>query len=190
MTQLHRLAIFTGGASGHDALYQQCVQELGAALAEAGLGVVYGGGHVGLMGHLADAALQAAGEVIGVIPQVLVDREEAHQGLSRLEIVEDMHTRKARFAELGEGFVALPGGMGTLEELFEVWTWQYLNIHSKPVALYNVGGFWGPLLQMIDHQVAEGFIADWRRDALVVADEPADLIAQLRAWSPPSCDRR
>lgn len=180
------MAIFTGGASGRDTVYERSAREVGAALAEAGLGVVCGGGRVGLMGHIAEAALRAGGEVIGVIPQVLVDREEAHRGLSRLEVVADMHTRKARFAELSEAFVALPGGMGTLEELFEVWTWQYLNIHSKPVALYNVGGFWEPLLQMIDHQVAEGFIADWRRDALVVADEPADLIAQLRSWRPPN----
>lgn len=188
MTELNRLSIFTGSATGHDLTYQQQVRTLGAALAEAGVGVVYGGGKVGLMGQIADSALEAGGEVIGVIPEVLVEREAAHRGLTQLELVADMHTRKARLGELGDAFVTLPGGMGTLEELFEVWTWQYLGIYAKPVALYNTKGFWNPLLKMIDHQVDEGFIAGWRRDALVIADTPEDLITQLRAWEPPAED--
>lgn len=188
MTELNRITVFTGGASGHDLAYQQEVRGLGAELGWAGIGLVYGGGKVGLMGQIADSALEAGGQVVGVIPEVLMEREVAHLGLTQLEIVPDMHIRKARLGALGDAFVALPGGMGTLEELFEVWTWQYLGLHTKPVALYNTKGFWSPLLEMIDHQVAEGFIAGWRRDALVVADTPGDLIAQLRAWQPPAQD--
>ncbi|GAA1813849.1 LOG family protein [Nesterenkonia flava] len=188
MTNLTQLSIFTGGASGHDLTYQREVRRFGAAVAQAGIGIVYGGGKVGLMGQVADAALEAGGEVTGIIPEVLTEREVAHQGLTHLEVVPDMHTRKARLGELGDAFVTLPGGMGTLEELFEVWTWQYLGIYAKPVALYNTKGFWNPLLKMIDHQVAEGFIAGWRRDALVIADTPEDLLDQLRAWEPPAQD--
>lgn len=169
-------------------MHRETTRRLGAALAEAGIAVVYGGGRVGLMGTIADSALEAGGEVIGVIPEVLVEREVAHEGLTDLEVVPDMHARKARMAQLGDAFVALPGGMGTLEELFEVWTWQYLGIHAKPVALYSPEGFWDPLLAMIDHQVAEGFIADWRRDALVTAADPDRLISQLQAWRPPAHD--
>ncbi|WP_223881123.1 LOG family protein [Nesterenkonia ebinurensis] len=182
MTELKRITVFTGGASGHDLTYQQEVRNLGTSLAQAGIGVVYGGGKVGLMGQVADSALEAGGEVVGVIPEVLMEREVAHHGVTDLQVVPDMHVRKAQLGELGDAFVALPGGMGTLEELFEVWTWQYLGIHAKPVALYNTKGFWNPLLEMIDHQVEEGFIAAWRRDALVIAEEPEELIGKLRGW--------
>lgn len=180
-----RLTVFTGSATGADLVYQRQTRGLGAALAHAGLDLVYGGGKVGLMGQIADAALEAGGEVHGVIPEVLVQKEIGHTGLTRLEVVADMHARRTRMAELGDGFVALPGGMGTLEEFFEVWTWQYLGLHRKPVGLYNVHGFWDPLLRMIDHMVAEGFMARWRREALVISSEPEDLIAQLRRWQPP-----
>jgi len=159
---------------------------LGTALANAGISVVYGGGKVGLMGQIADATLEAHGTVHGVIPEVLMDSEVGHHGLSSLEVVADMHSRKSRMAELGDGFIALPGGMGTLEEFFEVWTWQYLGLHTKPVGLYNVKGFWDPLLVMVDHMVAEGFMAAWRRDALVISSDPQDLIQQLRVWEPAS----
>ncbi|WP_246836164.1 TIGR00730 family Rossman fold protein [Nesterenkonia sp. NBAIMH1] len=183
MAELNRLTVFTGSASGADLAYQRETRRLGAALAEADVEVVYGGGKVGLMGQIADSTLEAGGRVTGVIPEVLVSREVAHRGLTELEIVEDMHARKARMAELGDAFVTLPGGMGTLEELFEAWTWQYLGLHTKPVALYGTKRFWDPLVEMIDHQVAEGFIAEWRRDALVVADTPDELISTLRAWT-------
>ncbi len=178
------LTVFTGSASGTDPDYAEEIRELGTALAAAGIGVVYGGATVGLMGHIADAALEAGGEVRGVIPEVLMNREVAHQGLTSLELVPDMHARKSRMAELGDGFLALPGGMGTLEEFFEVWTWQYLGLHAKPVGLYNLKGFWDPLLSMVDHMVAEGFLSPARRDALVISADPQDLIHQLRAWSP------
>ncbi|GAB3842034.1 LOG family protein [Nesterenkonia populi] len=188
MTDLQKLTVFTGSASGADLAYQRETRRLGAALAQSGVEVVYGGGKVGLMGQMADSVIEAGGRVTGVIPEVLVEREIAHQRLTQLEVVEDMHARKARMGQLGDAFLSLPGGMGTLEELFEVWTWQYLGIHAKPVALYNTAGFWDPLLSMIDHQVAEGFIAEWRRDALVIADTPEGLISQLRAWKPPRED--
>lgn len=178
------LTVFTGSASGADPDYTTAARELGADLAAAGFSVVYGGATVGLMGQIADAALEAGGEVHGVIPEVLMNREVAHQGLTSLELVPDMHTRKSRMAELGDGFLALPGGMGTLEEFFEVWTWQYLGLHAKPVGLYNVKGFWDPLLSMVDHMVAQGFMSPARRDALVISADPQDLIHQLRAWTP------
>lgn len=183
---LRHLTLFTGSSAGRDARYATAVRELAEALAVRGVGVVYGGGRVGLMGEVADAALGAGGEVLGVMPQALVDGEIAHPGLTRLEVVADMHERKLRMGELGDGFVALPGGAGTLEELFEVWTWQQLGIHAKPVALYDVGGFWRPLLAMVDHMVAEGFLAATYRDALVVADTPHDLLAALDAWQAPA----
>lgn len=185
MSEISHLTVFTGSATGADLGYQREVRRLGTQLAHEGIGVVFGGGRVGLMGHIADAALEAGGEAHGVIPDVLVEREAAHPGLTRLDVVADMHERKRRMAEHGDAFIALPGGMGTLEEFFEAWTWQYLNIHHKPVGLYNIGGFWDPLLAMVDHMVAEGFMAEWRRDALVISDEPQELIAALRAWSLP-----
>lgn len=180
-----RLTIFTGSATGADLIYQRQVRTLGAALARADVELVYGGGRVGLMGQAADAVLEVGGQVHGVIPEVLVQKEIGHTGLTRLEVVADMHARKTRMAELGDGFIALPGGMGTLEEFFEVWTWQYLDLHRKPVGLYNIHGFWNPLLSMVDHMVSEGFMAQWRRDALVISEEPEDLIVQLRSWRPP-----
>ena len=183
---LRRLTLFTGSSPGRDPRYAAAVRDLAAEQAGRGDGVVYGGGRVGLMGEVADAALAGGGEVLGVMPQALVDGEIAHPGLTRLEVVADMHERKLRMGELGDGFVALPGGAGTLEELFEVWTWQQLAIHAKPVALYDVGGFWRPLLAMVDHMVAEGFLAPAYRDALVVADTPAQLLDALDAWQAPA----
>lgn len=185
MSELSHLTVFTGSATGADLDYQYEVRRLGRTLAEEGIGIVYGGGKVGLMGHIADAALEAGGEVRGIIPQVLVEREIAHPALTHMDLVEDMHDRKKKMADYGDAFIALPGGMGTLEEFFEAWTWQYLNIHAKPVGLYNVRGFWDPLLAMVDHMVAEGFMAEWRRDALVISDEPQELVVRLREWELP-----
>lgn len=183
---LERITVFTGSATGTDLGYQHAVVALGEEVARRGIAVVYGGGRVGLMGQIADAALRSGGDVIGVMPQALVDGEIAHTALTRLDVVGDMHQRKTRMAELGDAFVALPGGAGTLEEFFEVWTWQQLGIHDKPVALYNVSDFWSPLLQMIDHMVDQGFLASTYRDALIVSDEPGDLVARLQAWRAPA----
>jgi uncharacterized protein (TIGR00730 family) len=150
-------------------------------LAEAGVRVVYGGGHVGLMGAVADAALVAGGHVVGVIPQHMVDREVAHRGLTELRVVRSMHERKAMMAELSDGFVALPGGLGTLEELFEVWTWGQLGLHRKPYALLDVAGFFQPLLAFLDQQVAERFVRPEHRAMLVVESDPARLLQRLGA---------
>ena len=181
---LRHLTLFTGSSAGRDARYATAVRELAEALAVRGVGVVYGGGRVGLMGEVADAALGAGGEVLGVMPQALVDGEIAHPGLTRLEVVADMHERKLRMGELGDGFVALPGGAGTLEELFEVWTWQQLGIHAKPVALYDVDEFWAPFLALLDHMAVSGYAPASARTNLRVVNSPQDLLAGLLTGSP------
>lgn len=157
---------------------------MGGALARRGIGLVNGGGHVGLMGAAADGALEAGGEAIGVIPRALMDRELGHKGMTELRVVETMHERKAVMAELSDGFVALPGGIGTLEELFEAWTWAGLGIHQKPVGLLDVDGYWDPLLEMADRMVAEGFLPEHLRKALLVAREPDALIDAFLSYRP------
>ncbi|WP_203858634.1 TIGR00730 family Rossman fold protein [Plantactinospora mayteni] len=179
------MTVFTGSAQGVDPVYSDAVVKLAGVLAAEGVGLVYGGGKVGLMGQLADATLAAGGRAVGVMPQALVDGEIAHTGLTRLEVVPDMHERKLRMAELGDVFVALPGGAGTLEEFFEVWTWQQLGIHAKPVALYDVDGFWQPLLTMIDRMVDQGFLSARYRESLIVVRTPEDLLDAWAAWTPP-----
>lgn len=179
-----QVAIFTGSASGYSPVFAEGAAALARALADQGTGIVYGGGDVGLMGVVATEALSRGGTVIGVMPGSLVDRELAHRGLTRLEIVESMHERKARMAELSDAFIALPGGAGTLEEFFEVWTWQQLGIHTKPVALYNIDGFWGPLIAAIDASVDAGFLRPTYRAALIISDNAQDLLNQLKAWKP------
>ncbi len=153
-------------------------------LAESGIGIVYGGASVGTMGVLADAALAAGAEVVGVIPQQLVDWEIAHPGLSELHVVGSMHERKARMASLSDGFVALPGGAGTLDELFEIWTWAQLGLHNKPVGLLDVAGFYQPLLTFLDHAVEAGFLKRAYRDALIVDSEPRALVERLKEQVP------
>lgn len=181
-----RAAIFTGSATGNNAVFAQRAASLAGVLARKDIGIVYGGGGVGLMGVIATSALAHGGEVIGVMPASLVDRELAQPNLTRLEIVSSMHERKARMAELSDVFIALPGGTGTLEEFFEVWTWQQLGIHAKPVALYNIEGFWAPLISTIDAGVTAGFLKPAFRDALIVSDDPRDLLDQIAAWTPPT----
>ncbi|MBF6672047.1 TIGR00730 family Rossman fold protein [Glutamicibacter sp. FBE19] len=184
--KIQSLAVFTGSASGKSPIYEQAAENFARTVAGSGRAIVYGGGRVGLMGTIADAARAAGGEVFGVMPQVLVDGELAHPGLTSLEVVPDMHARKHRMSELADGFVALPGGAGTLEELFEVWTWQQLGIHAKPVALLDVDGFWQPLLSMLDHMTDQGFLAPQFRDSLVVASEPQALLDALSSWQAPA----
>jgi len=180
-----RVAVFTGSRVGADPAYADSARELGAGLAAAGIGIVYGGAHVGLMGVLADAAIARGGEIIGVMPEQLIEAEVGHRGLTRLEVVTSMHERKARMAELADGFCALPGGTGTLEELFEVWTWQQLGLHAKPIALLDSAGYWAPLLAFLDAQVDAGFVRPADRDALVVATSSVDLLDALAGWRPP-----
>lgn len=185
MSEISRVTVFTGSSPGRHPSYREAAEAVGTALARAGMGLVYGGGDVGLMGAVASAGRAAGGEVIGVIPQALVDKEIAHPDLTRLEVVADMHERKMRMAELCDAFVALPGGIGTLEELFEAWTWLQLGIHSKPIALYDVDGFWDPMLAMIDRMVEEGFIGERFREGLVIVTTPEALLDALRTWTPP-----
>jgi uncharacterized protein (TIGR00730 family) len=183
---LGTLTIFAGSASGDDPAYVRAAADLGADLARRGIGIVYGGGRVGLMGVLADAALAAGGAVTGVIPRALVEAELAHDGLTRLDVVADMAARKARLAELADGFVALPGGVGTLEEFFEAWSWQQLGLHTKPVALYNVAGFWDPLVAAIAGAARAGFLSGDFLDHLIVADTAGELVETCAAWAPPA----
>jgi uncharacterized protein (TIGR00730 family) len=183
---MRRLCVFSGSSPGGHPAYVQAAEELGRALAAQDLGLVYGGAHVGLMGAIADAALDAGGEVVGVIPQALVDREIAHTGLSELHVVGSMHERKAKMADLSDGFIALPGGMGTLEELFEVYTWTQLGLHSKPLGLLDVRGYYAQLAAFLDHAVAERFVIAEHREMLVVEQRAEAMIEAFRRWRPPA----
>jgi len=180
-----RVAVFAGSATGVSPAFARAAEALGRGLAEAGVGIVYGGGRVGLMGVLAAAALEAGGEVIGVIPRALVEREIAHPGLTRLDVVETMHERKTAMAAMADAFVALPGGAGTLEELFEAWTWQQLGLHAKAVALLEVDGFWRPLLATMDGLVDAGFLRPAHRAALLTVGSAGELLSALATWRPP-----
>ncbi len=184
-----RLCVFCGSNAGQDPVYLQTARTLGEALAASGIGLIYGGASVGLMGAVADAVLSKGGDVIGVMPQALVDKEIAHKGLSDLRVVGSMHERKALMAELADGFIALPGGLGTFEELFEVWTWAQLGYHRKPCALLNAGGFYDKLTDFLDDVVERGFVKPIHRAMLIVESEPAALIEAMRAYEPPKVDK-
>jgi uncharacterized protein (TIGR00730 family) len=185
MVVLRRACVFCGASPGRDPAFVAAARAVGARLAERRIGIVYGGGRVGLMGALADAALDASGEVIGVIPQGLVDRELAHPGLTELRIVATLHERKAVMADLSDAFIALPGGLGTLEELAEVTSWAQLELHAKPIGLLEVGDYWDPLLAWLDGAVENGFLAPVHRGLLDRASDLDDLLARFEAWSPP-----
>ncbi len=186
---MKRVCVFCGSSRGRNGRYAEVARQVGRALARRGVGLVYGGSAIGLMGDVADAALQAGGEVIGVIPRALQLREIAHQGLTELEVVGSMHERKARMAELAEGFVALPGGMGTLEELTEVLTWAQLGLHARPCGLLDVDGYYQPLIAFLDHAVVEGFLRPEHRRILHVATDPDALLDQFLAYRPPEVQR-
>jgi len=184
-----RVCVFAGSSVGGRPAYAEAAQRLAEALVGRGLGIVYGGGSVGLMGVLADAALAAGGEVIGVIPGPLASRELAHAGLTRMHVVPSMHERKALMASLADGFIALPGGLGTFEETLEILTWSHLGIHRKPIGVLNVEGYFDGLRRFLDHAVAEGFV---RRDSvglLRFADAPAALLDAMASWRPPDLPR-
>lgn len=172
--------VFCGSSSGTDPRYAEAARAFGVLLAEAGSAIVYGGGHVGLMGILADAALGAGGRVLGVIPQKLVDRELAHPGLSELHVVSTMHERKALMASLSDGFVALPGGIGTLEEFFEVWTWAQLGYHEKPLGLLDVNGFFSPLLEFLTRASELGFLQPSELSRVKHESDPRVLFERMR----------
>ena len=173
------ICVFCGSQMGTNGLYRQAATALGELLVRHGYGLVYGGGHVGLMGVIADAVLTSGGDVIGVIPESMVARELAHTGLTQLQIVPGMHARKARMAELADAFIALPGGYGTFEELFEVITWAQLGMHRKPIGLLNVAGYFKALKALVDQAIAEGFIRTEHWHLLTMADDADTLLARL-----------
>jgi uncharacterized protein (TIGR00730 family) len=182
MVELKRVCVFCGSSFGSNPRHLEAAERLGARLAAEGIGLVFGGGCIGLMGKLADAVLAGGGEVIGVIPRALVNREVAHMGLTELRVVASMHERKAVMADLADGFVALPGGLGTVEEFCEVITWAQLGIHSKPCALLNVDSYFNPFLSFLDHTVDQGFVDPKSRSLVLVADEPGALLDALRRY--------
>lgn len=173
---LRRICVFCGSSPGNDPVHREAAASLGKLLAGRGLGVVYGGGDVGLMGTVADAALEAGGEVIGVIPEHLVQAEVAHHDVTELRIVEDMHERKATMASLSDAFLALPGGIGTLEELFEIWTWAQLGLHAKPVGIVDVAGYYAKLGEFLDHMVDSGFLNTPGREIVSIDSDPEKLL--------------
>jgi uncharacterized protein (TIGR00730 family) len=186
---MKRICVFCGSSPGANPVYLEAAREVGRTLARRGLGLVYGGGSVGLMGAVADAALEAGGEVVGVIPRALQLRELAHARLTNLLVVGSMHERKAKMAELSDGFLALPGGMGTLEEFAEILTWAQLGLHSRPCGLLDVAGYYQPLVAFFDRAAAEGFIRPEHRRLVVVGEQPGDLLDRFATWTPPKVER-
>ncbi|HXG99623.1 MAG TPA: TIGR00730 family Rossman fold protein [Sphingomicrobium sp.] len=192
MSKVTRIAVYCGSAPGADPIFAEAARELGREMASRDIDLVYGGGRLGLMGIVADCVLEAGGKVFGVIPEALVAAEVAHRGCTELFTVANMHERKAKMTELTDAFVALPGGIGTLDELFEAWTWNALGYHSKPLCLLNVGGFWDGLTGFLDHVRDSGFLSDARRiqllkaesaiEAIDLLDEAAGSTAQGMVW--------
>ena len=182
---MNRVCVFCGSSEGRDPRYREAAARLGPSLVRRGLGLVYGGAGVGLMRVLADAVLAHEGSVIGVIPHGLAAREVAHRGLSEIRVVPSMHARKALMAELSDAFLALPGGFGTFDELFECVTWAQLGIHRKPVALLNVAGYFDDLVRFLDHAVEEGFISPANRKLIAVSDEVDEALDLLAAYEAP-----
>ena len=183
------LCVYCGSNAGNNPVYAEQARVLGRTMAEQGLALVYGGGNVGLMGIVADAVLEHGGEVIGVIPQQLVDWEVAHRGVTRLEVVDSMHTRKQRMFELSDGFIALPGGFGTLDEMFEMLTWRQLGLGKKPCAFLDVQGFWQPLMTMLDTMVRERFLHADQRTDMWDGDDIDAMLAWMRAYVPAQADK-
>jgi uncharacterized protein (TIGR00730 family) len=183
---MRRLCVFCGSSAGSRPEYRAAARLLGGLLAARGVGLVFGAGHVGLMGVLADAVLAGGGTAAGVIPQALVDKELAHRALTELHVVETMHQRKALMADLADAFAALPGGYGTADEFFEILTWAQLGLHAKPVGLLNVAGFFDPLLAWVDHCVREGFLRAQHRDLLQVSRDPDELLDMLSRYRAPA----
>lgn len=186
---MKRICVFCGSSAGARPEYAQAARAMGTLLAGRGIGLVYGGGRVGLMGVVADAVLAAGGEAIGVIPEALMRREVGHVALTELHVVGSMHERKALMADLSAGFIAMPGGYGTFEEFCEVLTWSQLGIHPKPCGLLNVAGYYAPLLAMFDHAVAEGFVRTTHRGIVLEADDPASLLERMAAFHPPAAEK-
>ncbi len=186
---IKRICVYCGSSFGADPAFQQAARAVGALLAQRGIALVYGGGKVGLMGEIARAVIAGGGEVIGVIPRHLADREVAFKGISDLRLVDNMHERKALRADLADAFVALPGGLGTLEEVAEILTWSQLGLHEKPCGLLNVSGYFDPLLAFLDGMVAAHFLHDVHRDMVLVHTDPEALLAAFDTYQPPRADK-
>jgi uncharacterized protein (TIGR00730 family) len=186
---MKRICVFCGSNPGADPAYTEAAGDLGRLIAGRGLGLVYGGGHVGLMGVLADAALAAGGRVTGVIPEALAAKELAHRGLTDLMVVGSMHERKALMSELSDAFIALPGGIGTLEEWFEVWTWSQLGFQPKPCGMLNVAGYYDHLLAFLDHMTTERFLSPPHRSMALVEDRADRLLDRLASYQPPRAEK-
>lgn len=189
MPEPESICVYAGSAAGVRSSYAAAAAELGRSLGERGIRVMFGGGKVGLMGVLADAALAAGGEVTGVIPRSLLEREVGHRTLTELLVVDSMHERKLAMAERADAFVALPGGIGTVEELVEAMTWTQLGVHAKPCAVLDVDGYWEPFTAFLDHARTEGFMRDEHRSVLLRASDPTGLLEALAAWRPPAVQR-
>jgi len=184
VSHLRRLCVFCGSSRGRRGEYATAAQELAAELARRRIELVYGGGNIGLMGVLADAALEHSVRVTGIIPSALAGKELAHQGIDTLRIVDSMHARKAMMAELSDGFIAMPGGIGTFEEFFEILTWRQLGLHAKPCGLLDVAGYYDELIALLDRSVSEGFLKPKHRSAVLVARTSAELLDRMQAWRP------
>jgi uncharacterized protein (TIGR00730 family) len=185
MSKLRRICVYCGSNAGNDPAHRAAAHDLGAFLARSGLGLVYGGGNVGLMGAVADGALSQNGEVIGVIPESLMEKELGHGGVTELHVVTSMHERKQLMVDLSDGFIALPGGFGTLDELFETLTWLQLSFHDKPVGLLNVGDFFDGLIEFIAHMSRSGFLKPEHAKCVLVENDPAQLLAAMENFRPP-----
>jgi uncharacterized protein (TIGR00730 family) len=183
--ELQTICVFCGSSDDMDSIYLQAAQEMGREIAEHKLSIVFGGGGTGMMGALADGALAAGGRVIGVIPKIFNTPELLHTGLDELHVVESMHTRKAMMADLADAFIALPGGFGTLEELFEMLTWMQIGLHAKPIGVLNIRRYFDPLMNLIQHAQDEGFIYSEHRELVLVSEQPEELISKLEAFNIP-----
>ena len=186
---MNKVSVFCGSSPGQPSVFMESAARLGQELVSRNMGLVYGGAKVGLMGKVADSVLEGGGEVIGVIPQSLMRKEVAHNGLTELRVVKSMHERKAAMVDLSDGFIALPGGLGTLEELFEVMTWAQLGFHQKPCAMLNVNGYYDSLTAFLDHAVQQQFVKDIHRNMLIVEEQPADLLQRMLDYQPPAVDK-
>lgn len=186
---MKRLCVYCGSSTGHNKVYALAARELADVLVQNKIGLVFGGSGRGMMGELADAVLAGGGTAEGVIPQSLIEKEVAHDGLTEMHVVDSMHARKSMMAILSDGFIAMPGGFGTLEEIIEILTWAQLQFHDKPCGLLNVGGYFNHLLSFLDHAEAEGFVRSAHRAMLLVSKRPGDLIRQFEAYMPPTIEK-
>ena len=186
---INRICVFCGTNTGSRPEYGAAARELGRLLAEENIELVYGGASVGIMGELADSVQEHGGHVTGIIPQQLMEKEAAHTGIPNLIVVASMHQRKSQMADMSDGFIALPGGIGTLEGFFEILTWGQLGIHAKPSGILNVAGYFDGLSRFLDHAVREGFLTEVHRDAIILESEPGRLLERMRAYSPPEGEK-